>query len=46
MQTWVGKDYPAKIAIRFASSYVTPGSGLLYQQVRHPRSRRTAPCSS
>ncbi|MFH8552662.1 type VII secretion protein EccB [Streptomyces celluloflavus] len=32
MQTWVGKDYPAKIASG-ATSYVTPGSGLLYQQV-------------
>ncbi|MFI7104286.1 type VII secretion protein EccB [Streptomyces sp. NPDC050161] len=32
MQTWVGKDYPAKIASG-ASAYVTPGSGLLYQEV-------------
>lgn len=32
MGTWVGKDYPAKIASG-ASAYVTPGSGLLYQQV-------------
>ncbi|MET9295865.1 type VII secretion protein EccB [Streptomyces sp. NPDC003077] len=32
MSTWVGKDYPAKIAPG-ATSYVTPGSGLLYQQV-------------
>ncbi|MFG2892890.1 type VII secretion protein EccB [Streptomyces sp. NPDC048248] len=32
MQTWIGKDYPAKIASG-SSSYVTPGSGLLYQQV-------------
>ncbi|MGD3107990.1 type VII secretion protein EccB [Streptomyces sp. YGL11-2] len=32
MSTWVGKDYPAKIASG-ATSYVTPGSGLLYQQV-------------
>ncbi|UNO39655.1 type VII secretion protein EccB [Streptomyces sp. MST-110588] len=32
MATWVGKDYPAPIAPG-ATSYVTPGSGLLYQQV-------------
>ncbi|ARF57719.1 type VII secretion protein EccB [Streptomyces gilvosporeus] len=32
MGTWVGKDYPAKIAPG-ATSYVTPGSGLLYRQV-------------
>ncbi|MFB6441391.1 type VII secretion protein EccB [Streptomyces sp. NPDC056411] len=32
MQTWVGKDYPAKIAPG-STSYVTPGSGLLYRQV-------------
>ncbi|KOT66134.1 MULTISPECIES: type VII secretion protein EccB [Streptomyces] len=32
MSTWVGKDYPANIAAG-SSSYVTPGSGLLYQQV-------------
>lgn len=31
MTTWVGDDYPAKIASG-ATSYVTPGSGLLYQQ--------------
>ncbi|MFG2227145.1 type VII secretion protein EccB [Streptomyces sp. NPDC048644] len=35
MQTWVGKDYPAKIA-GGASAYVTPGSGLLYQEVNTP----------
>ncbi|TJZ41307.1 type VII secretion protein EccB [Streptomyces piniterrae] len=32
MQTWVGKDYPAKIAAG-SNSYVTPGSGLLFNQV-------------
>ncbi|MGW8397579.1 type VII secretion protein EccB [Streptomyces lydicus] len=32
MGTWVGKDYPAKIAPG-ATAYVTPGSGLLYRQV-------------
>ncbi|GAU70041.1 hypothetical protein SSP35_16_00360 [Streptomyces sp. NBRC 110611] len=31
MQTWAGKDYPAKIAPG-ASAYVTPGSGLLYRE--------------
>ncbi|MYT28997.1 MULTISPECIES: type VII secretion protein EccB [unclassified Streptomyces] len=36
MSTWVGKDYPAKIAPG-ASTYVTPGSGLLYQQVANPK---------
>ncbi|KIZ13821.1 type VII secretion protein EccB [Streptomyces natalensis] len=34
MGTWVGKDYPAKIAPG-ATSYVTPGSGLLYRQVNN-----------
>ncbi|MFH8570675.1 type VII secretion protein EccB [Streptomyces sp. NPDC017993] len=38
MQTWVGKDYPAKIASG-ASSYVTPGSGLLYQQISTPEAK-------
>ncbi|USA01054.1 type VII secretion protein EccB [Streptomyces lydicamycinicus] len=33
MQTWVGSDYPVKIATG-ANSYVTPGSGLLYTEVR------------
>ncbi|MEU8685693.1 type VII secretion protein EccB [Streptomyces sp. NPDC048611] len=33
MQAWVGTDYPVKIATG-ANSYVTPGSGLLYTQVR------------
>lgn len=38
MGTWVGKDYPAKIAAG-STSYVTPGSGLLYQQVDTPRQK-------
>ncbi|WP_327688223.1 type VII secretion protein EccB [Streptomyces tubercidicus] len=38
MQTWVGKDYPVKIATG-ANSYVTPGSGLLYTQVRTPEDK-------
>ncbi len=38
MQTWVGKDYPAKIAPG-AGSYVTPGSGLLYRQVSAPSAK-------
>lgn len=37
MTTWVGKDYPAKIAPG-ATAYVTPGSGLLYRQVSTPAS--------
>ncbi|GAA3166321.1 MULTISPECIES: type VII secretion protein EccB [Streptomyces] len=36
MGTWIGKDYPAKIA-NGASSYVTPGSGQLLQRVRTPQ---------
>ncbi|MEU9122110.1 type VII secretion protein EccB [Streptomyces sp. NPDC048506] len=36
MQTWVGKDYPVKMASG-ASSYVTPGSGLLYTEVATPK---------
>ncbi|GAB7030648.1 type VII secretion protein EccB [Streptomyces sp. NPDC021749] len=38
MQTWVGKDYPAKIAPG-ASAYVTPGSGLLYRQASTPSAK-------
>ncbi|RXS78850.1 type VII secretion protein EccB [Streptomyces sp. TM32] len=38
MQTWVGKDYPAKIAPG-ASSYVTPGNGLLYRQASTPSAK-------
>ncbi|MFG2529793.1 type VII secretion protein EccB [Streptomyces sp. NPDC048516] len=38
MQTWVGKDYPAKLASG-ASSYVTPGSGLLYTEVATPQAK-------
>ncbi|MFD8548579.1 type VII secretion protein EccB [Streptomyces sp. NPDC059649] len=38
MQTWVGDDYPAKIASG-ASSYVTPGSGLLYTEVATPKAK-------
>lgn len=39
MQAWVGTDYPAKIASG-ASSYVTPGSGLLYTEVPTLREER------
>ncbi|MFI9051341.1 type VII secretion protein EccB [Streptomyces sp. NPDC053427] len=35
MATWVGTDYPAKIASG-SSTYVTPGSGLLYRAVSNP----------
>ncbi|WP_328690484.1 type VII secretion protein EccB [Streptomyces caniferus] len=38
MQTWVGKDYPAKMASG-SSSYVTPGSGLLYTEVPTPQAK-------
>ncbi|MFG2832093.1 type VII secretion protein EccB [Streptomyces sp. NPDC048434] len=38
MQTWVGKDYPAKLASG-ASSYVTPGSGLLYTEAPTPTAK-------
>ncbi|MFF9482369.1 type VII secretion protein EccB [Streptomyces sp. NPDC014733] len=38
MGTWIGKDYPAKIASG-ASSYVTPGSGQLIQRVRTPQEK-------
>ncbi|TSB21402.1 type VII secretion protein EccB [Streptomyces benahoarensis] len=38
MGTWIGKDYPAKIASG-ASSYVTPGSGQLLQRVRTPQEK-------
>ncbi|MFE7294531.1 type VII secretion protein EccB [Streptomyces sp. NPDC057579] len=36
MTTWVGKDYPAKIAPG-STTYVTPGSGLFYQEVATPK---------
>ncbi|MCB5909314.1 type VII secretion protein EccB [Streptomyces pinistramenti] len=42
MQTWVGKDYPANIA-GGASAYVTPGSGLLYQEVNTPAQKAGTP---
>ncbi|MFE1176068.1 type VII secretion protein EccB [Streptomyces sp. NPDC058773] len=38
MQAWVGTDYPVKIATG-ANAYVTPGSGLLYTQVRTPQDK-------
>ncbi|WP_399085041.1 type VII secretion protein EccB [Streptomyces sp. BBFR2] len=38
MGTWIGKDYPANIASG-ASSYVTPGSGMLFQRVRTPQEK-------
>ncbi|WP_327705152.1 type VII secretion protein EccB [Streptomyces decoyicus] len=38
MQAWVGTDYPAKIASG-SSSYVTPGSGLLYTEVPTPSAK-------
>lgn len=31
---WAGKDYPEQIVEGTSSAYVTPGSGLLYQEVR------------
>ncbi|MFE1768714.1 type VII secretion protein EccB [Streptomyces angustmyceticus] len=38
MQTWIGADYPAKMASG-SSSYVTPGSGLLYTEVPTPQAK-------
>ncbi|NUP37561.1 MAG: type VII secretion protein EccB, partial [Streptomyces sp.] len=33
LTVWAGKDYPEQILDGTASAYVTPGSGLLYQEV-------------
>lgn len=33
LSVWAGKDYPEQIVEGTASAYVTPGSGLLYQEV-------------
>ncbi|GGV09960.1 type VII secretion protein EccB [Streptomyces litmocidini] len=34
LTTWVGTDYPADITAGGTSTYVTPGTGLLYTQVQ------------
>ncbi|MEV6398612.1 type VII secretion protein EccB [Streptomyces sp. NPDC051907] len=34
LSTWAGSEYPAQITAGGTSTYVTPGSGLLYTQVR------------
>ncbi|MEU8528682.1 MULTISPECIES: type VII secretion protein EccB [Streptomyces] len=34
LSTWAGTEYPAEIAAGGPGTYVTPGSGLLYTQVR------------
>ncbi|MFJ7497765.1 type VII secretion protein EccB [Streptomyces sp. NPDC097727] len=34
LSTWAGTAYPATISVGGTSTYVTPGSGLLYTQVR------------
>lgn len=34
LSTWAGDDYPAELTAGGTSSYVTPGSGLLYTQIR------------
>ncbi len=34
LSTWAGSSYPAEITALGASTYVTPGTGLLYTQVR------------
>jgi type VII secretion protein EccB len=33
LRVWAGKDYPEQIVEGATSAYVTPGSGLLYQEV-------------
>ncbi|MFG2142474.1 type VII secretion protein EccB [Streptomyces sp. NPDC048650] len=38
MGAWVGTDYPAKIPSG-ATSYVTPGDGLLYREVKTPKEK-------
>ncbi|MDI3390414.1 type VII secretion protein EccB [Streptomyces sp. B-S-A8] len=39
LSTWAGEDYPAELTAGGTSSYVTPGSGLLYTQVRGKQTR-------
>ncbi|MGW0992908.1 type VII secretion protein EccB [Streptomyces sp. NPDC002523] len=34
LSTWAGSDYPAEITADGTSTYVTPGTGLLYTQVQ------------
>ncbi|MEV0038534.1 type VII secretion protein EccB [Streptomyces sp. NPDC050804] len=43
LSTWAGPAYPADITAGGTSTYVTPGSGLLYTQVR---GRQTSPDGS
>ncbi|MDI3417959.1 type VII secretion protein EccB [Streptomyces luteolus] len=43
LSTWAGADYPAELSAGGTSSYVTPGSGLLYTQIR---GRQTKPNGS
>ncbi|MFF9352145.1 type VII secretion protein EccB [Streptomyces sp. NPDC014734] len=43
LSTWAGTSYPATISAGGTSTYVTPGSGLLYTQVR---GRQTSPDGS
>ena len=39
LSTWAGAAYPAAISAGGTSTYVTPGSGLLYTQVRGKQTR-------
>ncbi|MGW6458717.1 type VII secretion protein EccB [Streptomyces sp. NPDC055078] len=39
LSVWAGSRYPAEITAGGASTYVTPGTGLLYTQVRGEQSR-------
>ncbi|WP_371795184.1 type VII secretion protein EccB [Streptomyces sp. NBC_01718] len=39
LSTWAGTAYPASISAGGTSTYVTPGSGLLYTQVRGQQTR-------
>ncbi|MDX3855717.1 type VII secretion protein EccB [Streptomyces sp. AK02-01A] len=39
LSTWAGPAYPAEITAGGTSTYVTPGSGLLYTQVRGEQTR-------
>lgn len=39
LSTWAGTAYPASIAAGGTSTYVTPGSGLLFTQVRGRQTR-------
>ncbi|MFB7591573.1 type VII secretion protein EccB [Streptomyces sp. NPDC056169] len=45
LTTWAGTEYPAEITAGGTSTYVTPGSGLLYTQVQGQSGQKAPPGS-